>query len=257
MRFMEKRKENRLNVSVLFSAKEQINHAELSYFAAKNLRYFLHPAQEGKNRILYSGKDVMTLFSFLDQPMTQYAFFSLIEQFVDASICLQEEMFPLSRVLWEIGHVYIDEITKEARLIYLPTERKTEHTEILAFFVHIMNALKPALGTDTDYLVRFYQFLETQRDYDPAAIESYIEKVDRNIVATVKQRQPGEIMLSVDKCRVRMIRRGDEILIRDVGLKSPAFLNGCEIPEGVVVPVPDRSEIRIDKERFLLTGGSR
>ena len=189
MRLTESRKGNLLTVHVKFSRKEEINSAELSYFSSKSFKAFLRPVQERKKLIVYKGLNGISLLEYLKRPMSETDFFSLIEQITDATIELRNHQFPLTRVIWNMEHVYINDLTKEIELIYVPTEQKVSDTQILVFFVRIMNTLQPTDSQDCEYLRKFYRFLQTQSSYQPEEIEGYIEKVNRSIVRAVKRRQ--------------------------------------------------------------------
>ena len=188
MRVKAKTKENRLSVRVTFSRKEEINRAEMSYFASQHFRHFLYPVQEKKRVVEYSGSNGVPLMDYLDQPISQYDFFSLIEQIADVTRVLKRHQFSPGRVLWNLEHIYINELTRDIQLIYLPIEQDENDTQILVFFVRIMNALRLSPGQDTSFLKKFYRFLQTQHTYQPEEIEHYIEKIDRSIVEMIKRR---------------------------------------------------------------------
>ncbi|MBO4888410.1 MAG: hypothetical protein J5589_08885 [Firmicutes bacterium] len=176
MKFRAKTKDDLLYIKVKTPRKDDLNSAEMYYFASRSIPSFLCPVQEKKNTVIYSGPKGIPLKDYLERGVTHNEFFSLIRQITGATLRLRKEMFAINRVIWDIRYVYISERTKEIRLIFVPVEQKKDPKEILVFFVHMMNTLRLSSGKDREYLEDFYRFLKTQQSYEPVRIDRYISQ---------------------------------------------------------------------------------
>ena len=56
----------------------------------------------------------------------------------------------------------------------------------------------------------------------------------------------------VSRRHAELVRRGDEIYLKDLGSKNHTYLNGIMIPREVEILVKDGSEIRLANEVLML-----
>ncbi|MBO6158464.1 MAG: FHA domain-containing protein [Firmicutes bacterium] len=181
MRFQSSMKDGLVFVLAEFSDQEPINQLELNDFAAKKFSGFLRPVQE-KSGIIYVGQDAVPLASYLKTPIEQEEFFLMVEQVVMAAQRLVNYHFPVLHVYWHLDQVYINERSKELQFIYLPTRQQADGKTILLFLAELTGHVRTPEGVDPSYLENFYQFLRTEPDFNPINIESYVSRIDPEIV---------------------------------------------------------------------------
>lgn len=199
IRYKEKTKDCQLSVKVRLSFGSAVNSQELTLFAQKNISGFLKPRQIKSGVIEYSGPVAVSLFERLAKPVSRYDFFFLIEQIVDATQKLQKNAFSWNKVVWDLHHAYVNETTREVRLLYLPLADTTGAGNVTEFIERMIYSAKPADERDNDFVSRFVYFFKSLPHYDPAKIEDFIAREDRSIVNTIKRHTTGGSGFMTDK----------------------------------------------------------
>lgn len=198
IRFKAKLKDSHLVVRAKLSFNDVINGTELGYVSNTYIRGFLRAKQVKRNVIEYTGPVGIPLVNRMKKPISQYDFFFIMEQIVDATQKLQRHNLLPGKVVWDIRYVYINEATKELQLIYTPLTT-AQPTNIIAFMESIIYATIPMADQNSDYISQFLYFLNSLPGFNAEKIEQYIAKVDRKVVNTIKRHASGSSGFMTDK----------------------------------------------------------
>lgn len=198
IKFKAKLKDSHLVVRAKFSFNDVINDAELGFISNTYIRGFLRAKRIKRNVIEYIGPVGISLASRMKKPISQYDFFFIMEQIVDAAQKLQRFNLLPGKVVWDIRNVYINEATKELQFIYTPLTA-AQPTNILAFMESIIYATIPMPDQNLDYISQFLYFLNSLPSFNSEKIEQYIAKVDRKVVNTIKRHASGSSGFMTDK----------------------------------------------------------
>lgn len=199
IKFKAKLKDSHLVVRAKLSFNDVINDAELGFISNTYIRGFLRAKQIKRNVIEYTGPVGISLVNRLKKPISQYDFFFIMEQIVDATQKLQRFNLLPGKVVWDIHNGYINEATKELQLIYAPLTSAQPNTNILAFMESIIYATIPMADQNSDYISQFLYFLNSLPGFNAERIEQYIAKVDRKVVNTIKRHASGSSGFMTDK----------------------------------------------------------
>ena len=176
IRYKVKSKDCLLTVNVRFPSNKIPNKEELDYFSQKLLCGFLKPQILKNNLIEYTGPIGVSLYERLQKPISKYDFFFIVEQVVNATLNLQKKELRWDKVVWNLNHAFINEVTKELRLIYLPIENRTEDDNVNIFIDGIIYSAKPCDESDPNFVQKFVYFIKSLKGYYPEEIEAYIKR---------------------------------------------------------------------------------
>lgn len=199
IKFKAKLKDSHLVVRVKLSFNDVINGAELEFISNTYIRGFLRAKQIKRKVIEYTGPVGIPLVNRLKKPISQYDFFFIMEQIVDATQKLQHSNLLPGKVVWDIHNVYINEATKELQLIYLPLTSAHPSPNILMFMESIIYASISMADQNSDYISQFLYFLNSLPGFNAERIEQYIAKIDRKVVNTIKRHASGSSGFMTDK----------------------------------------------------------
>ena len=186
MKFIAKRKNNRLNVKVKFTQHNIIDPEELDFVSRVYIRGFLKPVVFKKNYIEYTGSIGISLVKRLKKPISKYEFFFIMEQIVVAAKRLSNSNLHANRMIFDARGVFVNEVTKELQFLYVPFNVGSDNPDILTFMKSIIYLMKPVECQDDDYISRFMYFISSLNSYDMNKIERYIEREDNRIVKILK-----------------------------------------------------------------------
>lgn len=197
-------KDCQLIVKVKLSSNERINERELEFFSKKYIRGLLKARKIkkwGAVSLEYSGPMGVSLFERLKKPVSKYDFFFLMEQIVDIVQKMNRNAMSVSKLVWDIHQVYINETTREISFIYLPLEIIPGQADILKFIDSVIYSTNPMQEQNSEYISRFVYFLKSLNVFDAEKIERFIIKEDRSIVNTIKRHYAGQSGFMTDKPR--------------------------------------------------------
>lgn len=192
MKIKAKAKDQRLIVKVKFSSKEKFDEKLVEAFSRVYMRGFLKPTILKKNLIEYSGPIGISLSERLKAPISSYDFFFMVEQIVVSVEKLKRNKFSLNHLILDMQNSYINSVTKELQLIYLPLIDKTDDVDFCEFIEKIIYSVTPASDKDADQISKFTYFLKSLKRFDGDEIEKYIAKTDRSIVNTIRKSNIGQ-----------------------------------------------------------------
>lgn len=177
---------------------EAVSGSDLDKFARMNLRGFFRPKLITKNLVEYNGPASVLLRQRMQKSITDYDFFLIIEQIVDATRKLQRNSIPWDRVIWKTDCSFINETTKELLLLYLPIEGVRTKSNILGFIEDIIYSAVPA-DPNSNKISDFVYFLRSLKNYDFERIESFISNVEKRAVTTINKNGAGRSGFITDK----------------------------------------------------------
>ena len=199
MKIKEKTKECHLTVKVRASFGETIDQSELDRFSRLYLRGFLKPQKIKNNVAEYAGPVGISLFERLKNPISKRDFLFIIEQVVVAVQKMQANRMALGSLVVDIHHVYINEVTKEMQLLYLPLEGNKGRGDVMELLETIVYSAKPAEEKDSECISAFAYFFKEITPTAIGKIEKFVEKEDRSIVNTIKKHHAGQSGYMTDK----------------------------------------------------------
>lgn len=186
-RFRSKVRDAQLKVVVRLSREEIINEREMDFFTKQYVRG-LFQMRKRRNRILdYYGPIGISLYDRLKKNISKHDFLFLIEMIIDLSKNMNLCGLSMNKLVLDIKHVYINEITKELRFIYLPLETVKDNKNIFCFFDSIIYSARPMDESDMDYISRFTYYIRSLTTYDLDQIEQFIMNEDRSIVYEIRR----------------------------------------------------------------------
>ncbi len=176
-----------LVVKAKLPLREKLDERQFTLFSGKNIRGLLKAKRLGRNAVQYSGPIGISLAERLKKPIVKYDFLFIMEQVVYIFQKLKANSLAASSVVLDLGHVFINETTKEVLFIYLPLEQAGQETDIFAFMESIIYSAISAQEEDMDYISRFVYFIKSLNVYDGEKIERFISGEDKTVVSTIKR----------------------------------------------------------------------
>ena len=184
-------KKSKLIVKVRLLRNEHVNERELEYLNMKCFRGLLKPVHVKKlgfDGIEYSGVVGISLAERLQRPITRYEFFLILEELIVIIRKLRMNALSIAGIVWDFRYVYINEMTNELGMIYLPLEQKLKENNLVDFIEHLALSAKPSEDTQRNFAVDFINFFNNMDMFEIDRIEEYIERTEWNVIGTVKKR---------------------------------------------------------------------
>lgn len=199
MRFKAKTKDYYLIVKVKLSFGEKLNEKELDRFSRLGLRGFLKPKTIKKNSVELTGPIGQSLYERLKEPVTKREFLFIMEHLVLAIQKLQMNKLSINSLVMNIQNVYINKVTKEVQLLYVPLEENKSDVDIMDFVEAIVYSIQPASEDDAECISKFTYFIKSMKEYNAEKIENFIAKEDKSVVNTIKKQNMGQSGYMTDK----------------------------------------------------------
>ena len=175
-----------LTAKVKISSDLVINTNQYDLLSRKYNYGFLKLNNTKRNKLEFTGPKGISLYDRLKNPICEYDFFFVLEQFIDVTQKLEKIGLSRSNLVLDMKYIFFNESTKELYFIYLPVATPHGGEDILTFIEQIIYSVKPE-EADPKYLSDFNYFIKKLNEFDAGKIESYICEVDRNIVKTIKK----------------------------------------------------------------------
>lgn len=187
MRYTVKTKDCHLNVRARAWFGEPIDEISLNTFSRVCLDGFLKPRVVRRGVVDYTGPVGVSLYDRLQKPIGKRDFLLILEQIVAAVQKINAHRLALDNVILDIHYAFINEITKEVQLLYVPCNKSLAPGEINRFIESIAYSAIPASENDAELISRFVYFFKEQKVFDPDKVERFIGKEDRSVVNTLKK----------------------------------------------------------------------
>lgn len=198
MRVKAKTRDYQLMVKVRLPFRAAVDTNLLGKFSRIFLRGFLNPKTFGKNKIYFTGPVGISLRERLRRPITKRDFLFVLEQLVVAVEKLQAHELPLKHLVTDISYVYINEVTKEIRFLYVPLLEGKMLESLLEMIESIVYSAKPA-GDDDEFASRFVYYFKAMNPFDIAQVEQFVAREDKSVVDTIRKQNAGESGFMTDK----------------------------------------------------------
>lgn len=199
MRFKARTKDYYLIVKVKLSFGEKLNEKELDRFSRLGLRGFLKPKTIKRNSVEFTGPTGQSLFERLKEPITKREFLFIMEHLVLAIQKLQMNKLDINCLIMNIQNVYINKVTKEVQLLYIPLEENKSDVNIMDFVEAIVYSIQPMNEEDAECISKFTYFIKSLKEYDAEKIEAFIAREDKSVVNTIKKQNMGQSGYMTDK----------------------------------------------------------
>ncbi len=190
MKFRTKTKDYHLVIKARAAFREKIDQEGLEQFAQANIQGFFKLKMIKKRHIEYMGIPGMPLSEYLREPISKHEFFIIAEQLVLAARHLWENGFSTENLVSDICHVYINKMTKEIQLIYLPTLPNKRQNSFMELMEAVVYAVRSS-GEDMEYLSRFIYFLRSLGSIHKESMEklgNYITSEKRSVKPVLSER---------------------------------------------------------------------
>lgn len=198
-KYKEKTKNCQLVIKVKLSYGEKLNEAEWDICSRNCIRGLLK-AQILRKRVLeYTGPLGISLSERLKKPISRYDFFFIMEQIVDLIQKLRSNHLSFHSVIFDLHHVFINEITKEILFLYLPLENSKMKVDVRTFMESIIYNMIPEQNHNSNYISKFIYFLKGLETFNAEKMEQYIFQEESEAVNVIKKHNIGQSGFMTDK----------------------------------------------------------
>ncbi|MBQ3587761.1 MAG: FHA domain-containing protein [Oscillospiraceae bacterium] len=188
MKISTRIKGSKLYVKVRAGFTEKINEPEMEGFLKKNVKRFMRPETIKKTYVEYAGRNGTTLTERLQNSITAYDLFFLVEQYIDSVERIGTAGMMAYKMLLDPDYCFYIENTKELQFIYISFEKNEKNADLSGFLEDMIYSAKPETQKDADEIFKFAHYIKAKRGFNTREIEKYIEKYDRTIVNIIKNK---------------------------------------------------------------------
>lgn len=206
MKIKAKTKDCHLTVRVRLSFNESLDQGELDVLNKIYSRGFLKPAKIKRKLVDYTGPTGISLYDHLKTPISGRDFLLIVEQIVIMTQKAEKHGLHLSKLIFDLKNVYINEVTKELLFIYIPTTARMPRISLGEFVDSISYSVKPVGEKDRAKIADFVHFFRGMDRFNANKIENYISGIDKSVVDTIRKQNAGTS---------KQIGRYDEIFDND------------------------------------------
>lgn len=192
MRIKAKTKNLHLIVTAKMQFGEEIDERALDAFSRIYLRGFLKPKLLNKRTLECTGPIGVSLAERFQKPVGQRDFLFIIEQLVLAIQKIQLNNLKLDMAVFDLRYVFINEVTKELQILYIPKSRGITNVSLMQFVEDIIYSISPADEKAAETISRFTYFIKNQTEFVPETVEKYVLHEDRSVVNTIKRQNAGQ-----------------------------------------------------------------
>lgn len=192
MRIKAKTKNLHLIVTAKMQFGEEIDERALDAFSRIYLRGFLKPKMLNKRTLECSGPIGISLAERFQKPVGQRDFLFIIEQLVLAIQKIQLNNLKLDMAVFDLKYVFINEVTKELQILYIPRSRGITSVSLMQFVEDIIYSISPVDEKASETISRFTYFIKNQTEFVPETVEKYVLHEDRSVVNTIKRQNAGQ-----------------------------------------------------------------
>ena len=192
-----KREDCRLTAAVRISSGEAIDEWELDYLTGKQIRGLMQPVRVKRwafHGLVYKGPVAVSIREYLKKPVRRHDFFFMMALLADLARRLGEARLRISRLLTDPDYVFINPVTRELFLLYLPLDLPDRQGDLPGLMMQMIYLASPEGPEDREAISAFIYFLKNQAAFDPLAIDRYIRRADGSIAGILgRDRADGSI----------------------------------------------------------------
>ena len=185
MEIKVRKKKDRILVKVKLSPKDEISQRELEALSSSSIRGFLPPKRIRGKRLLYTGRQAVSLGRFVTTPVTRYEFYFIMAQIADAAREIESNKLFLNNLVLDLRYVFINETTKELQFLYLPVISNHVCVDMRGFMESVIYASAFDQNGGTDYAAQFADFLKNMEPYSSDKVCDYILKREKDISSRI------------------------------------------------------------------------
>ena len=179
-----------LNVSIRAGLGESFDETAMNAFARAALRCFMKAEQISRKKICFRGPIGISLRERLQRLIDKRSFLFILEHTVIAAEKVKNSNLAQDNVVLDLDHVYINELTKELRFLYVPTDKPQTQIDFERFVEMVVYSVKPT-GPDTEFVYRFNNFLRGMGRFEPVKIEKFVSQEDDSVVTALRKQYAG------------------------------------------------------------------
>lgn len=187
LRCKEKKKGYELQVQIILPAEETIDVRKMSILEGNRINGLFQVCQTKERILTYIAPQGSSLEERMRKPISRYDFYFILEQIVILVCELQRLSLPIEFLIYDSKRVYINEVTKELRFLYLPLSEKREWKTITSLVDEMIYSAKPEAGQDVEYISRFAHFYKNLGGFDVGRIEAFIFGEERSVLDMLGQ----------------------------------------------------------------------
>lgn len=199
MKYRIKTIDCQLDIKVKASFSESFDESELGQFSRIFIRGFLKPKTIRKSLVEFTGPVGVSLYDRFKKPITKRDFLFVIEQVIVAIQNIRNNGLNENNLVLDLHYVFINEVTKEIQMLYLPLNGKKHENSISAFIESIVYSVKPADEKDQDYVSRFIYAFKAIYPFDLEQVEKIVKNEDRSVVNTIRKQRLSQSGFMTDK----------------------------------------------------------
>ncbi len=173
MKFKILKNNSGLIIKTKLTATNKLNCKEINKVQLLNSKYFLKP-QIINNQVIYYTENLYTnLYERLSFLIGKIEVFTIINAYLNCLEELEDNNFATEYLICDFRYVFVNKITKEIKLIYLPLKCKRNNVDPLDFIIRLIDLLK-LNKDDLECFNNFKVFLKNQKVFNKAQIYQYI-----------------------------------------------------------------------------------
>lgn len=139
-----------------------------------------------RNKLEYCCPIGISLYQRLQNPISEYDFFFIVEQLLDTILKINNIGLSINNLVLDLKLIFFNEPSKELSFIYLPLVSPKNKLYINNCIETIIYLVKPTDTNKSNYLSEFSYFLKKLDKFDIDKIEKYIYLKHEDILKMIK-----------------------------------------------------------------------
>lgn len=139
-----------------------------------------------RNKLEYCCPIGISLYQRLQNPISEYDFFFIVEQLLDTILKINNIGLSINNLVLDLKLIFFNEPSKELSFIYLPLVSPKNKLDINNCIETIIYLVKPTDTNKSNYLSEFSYFLKKLDKFDIDKIEKYIYLKHEDILKMIK-----------------------------------------------------------------------
>lgn len=139
-----------------------------------------------RNKLEYCCPIGISLYQRLQNPISEYDFFFIVEQLLDTILKINDIGLSINNLVLDLKLIFFNEPSKELSFIYLPLVSPKNKLDINNCIETIIYLVKPTDTNKSNYLSEFSYFLKKLDKFNIDKIEKYIYLKHEDILKMIK-----------------------------------------------------------------------
>ena len=181
-------------VRLKMSFGESINDDLYDRFARNTIRGFLKPNRIRRGVIQYVGPIGISLSERMKKTISARDFLLIVEQIVVAMQKIDSHRLRKDLVLFDMAHIYMNEVTKELQFIYVPSEKCKLKESVIDLLEKLAYSAIPETEADEEVIRRFIFFVRKVTVSTLDKVETFVKNEDKSVYDIIKKQNAGQTM---------------------------------------------------------------